>query len=470
MRKIVLILLAGVLMLSAVQWEIEQVTHEEDKWSLYPLLVLDEAGQPKVLFSQNGVENKLIVASYETEAWSFEEVAVLNEGMQSYYSMDVDSERNTFVAYSDLIGEQNSDIFIASDTQGAFTSVNVTDDELFQAAPVLKVDILDVPHIIYAQAAAPDDEIQIRHGWLDTEGFRSEPVTENLYQGGHPGYDLVFDPLNQPHIFYVGDDGYLWHAYPGEVIPWEFEPLNDMSSEWPSAVADPLGSFHVAYDVGGNDIHYITNMSGSWQDEEVVTLGGADGGNQEPSLAMEIVYGNFLGIGSPHVVYRHADADWYYDLYYAGKPAGSWVEEPILSTPGKNEWVGSGHYFAIDVQNYGHVVYAADEDDGFVAQIFYAKTKEPLAGSAVEEHPVASCPFNLEVRGSSLHLSLSYASSISLDLYDACGRLLDHLASGIYPEGEHSISINSTGLSAGVYFVRVEINGQLASVKFVLTR
>jgi hypothetical protein len=211
-------------------------------------------------------------------------------------------------------------------------------------------------------------------------------------------------------------------------------------------------------------------MSGSWQDEEVVVLGGADGGNREPSLAMEIVYGNFLGIGRPHVVYRHAGADWYYDLYHSGKPTGTWVEEPILATPEKNEWVGTGHYFAIDVQNYGHAVFSADEDGGFVAQIFYAKTKEPLTGNAAEEHPVAYCPFNLEVRGSSLHLSLIEAGQVSLTLYDATGCRVCCIASGTYGAGEHSIPVNSIGLSAGVYFVRAEIGGNSESAKFVVIR
>ncbi|MBA7696423.1 hypothetical protein ES703_105071 [subsurface metagenome] len=466
MKRIALMVLAGVLALSAAEWDIEQITDEADLWSTDPILVLDAQWHPHILFTQWNEEVHIKVASHDTDLWVIDDVATVSEYFTPYYSIDVDSEGNTYVAYSDWIGMDSSDIFVASDEEGPFLSVNLTDDELFQAAPVIKLDHEDIPHIIYAEAVTPEDEIKICHGWADAEGFHSEEIVDNMYQDDYLGYDLVFDPLHIPHVFYIGDDDHLWHTTSGEPA-WIPEQLNELSSEWPSAVADPLGSFHVAYDVGGGSIHYITNMSGTWQDELVSDLGDPEGGNERPSLALEIVYGSYLGIGNPHVVWLRADADWWYDLYYARRPEDNWLEEPVFVTPEKDELPGCGRYFALDVEGYGHLVFCA-EDENYVTQIFYAKSKEPLI-SGIAERPAEINPFDLEVRGSTIRFSLPNASSIRLDLFDASGRRVTCIASGTYPAGDHAISINSVGLPAGVYFVQGEIAGRSASAKFVIT-
>jgi len=469
MKRIALMVLAGVLALSAVEWDIEEITDEADLWSTDPILVLDAQWHPHILFTQWNEEVHIKVASHDTDLWIIDDVATVSEYFMPYYSIDVDIEGNIFVAYFDWAGMANVDIFVASDEEGEFASVNVTDDEAFQVAPVMKLDQDGVPRMLYAEANAVDDTMRLFYGWVDEEGLHGELVAENMYQDEYLGYDLVYEqgPIIMPHVFYIGDDDHLWHTTSGESA-WIAEPLNELSSEYPSAVADPLGSFHVAYDVEGSSIHYITNMTGAWQDELVSDLGDPEGGNERPSLALEIVYGGYLGIGNPHVVWMHADADWWYDLYYAGKTTGAWSpEEPVTSTPEKDELPGYGRYFAVDVEGYGHLVFCAEDEDG-VTQIYYAKSKEPLI-SGIAERPAEINPFDLEVRGSTIHFSLPEASSIRLNLYDAAGRRVRSLTSGVYESGEHSVPINQAELSAGVYFVHLESNNRQASVKFVIT-
>ena len=458
MKRIALMVLAGVLALSAVEWDIEQITDEADLWSTDPILVLDAQWHPHILFTQWNEEVHIKVASHDTDLWVIDDVATVSEYFTPYYSIDVDSEGNTYVAYSDWIGMDSSDIFVASDEEGPFLSVNLTDDELFQAAPVIKLDHEDIPHIIYAEAVTPEDEIKICHGWADAEGFHSEQVCENLHPDYYIGFDLVFDQLYIPHAFYIGDDSHLWHTTSGEP-GWIGDQLNELSSEYPSAVADASGAFHVAYDVCSNSIHYITHQSGAWQDELVSAGGGPKGWNEQPSIAID-------PNGDPHVVWLRVNADYWHDFYYANKTTGVWVEEPITSTPEEDELPGYGHYFAIDAQGYGHLVYCADDEDG-VTQIYYAKSKAPLA---IAERPPQIIPLSLELRGSWVHFSLPEAASVCLDLYDASGRRVTCIASGIYAAGEHSIPLNLAGLPAGVYFVHLESTNLQASAKFVLTR
>ncbi len=349
MRRIALILLTAVFVVGAVEWDVEPITEAPDRFSFDPLLSLDEQGNARVVFQQFNGRAYLKVASNATGSWVIKDIPKPSNDYSPGYSLDVDPSRNTvvaFVEWTDPMGEY-TDIFLATDSTGEFVSVNITDDELFQVAPVLKLNQEGIPHLLYAVLVT--EEIgELYHGWVDAGGFHSEQVTENMYPWDFLGYDLVFDPLHIPHAFYIGDDSHLWQATSGEPA-WIAEQLNELSSEWPSAVADPLGSFHVAYDVGGSSIHYITNMSGTWQDELVSDLGDPEGGNERPSLALEIVYGGYLGIGNPHVVWLRPDDLGWRSIWYASKETGGWTEElAIPSGFDQGAEPGYGRYFAID--------------------------------------------------------------------------------------------------------------------------
>ncbi|MBD3286722.1 hypothetical protein GF338_10345 [candidate division WOR-3 bacterium] len=54
-----------------------------------------------------------------------------------------------------------------------------------------------------------------------------------------------------------------------------------------------------------------------------------------------------------------------------------------------------------------------------------------------------------------LRFSLKHADDVTIGLYDAVGRRVADLSPGILPCGMHSIEIDCSGLSAGVYFCRL---------------
>lgn len=470
MKKIALLLLAGAIALSAAEWNIEQITDASDLWSTDPLLALDAQGQPRVLFTQWNGDVQIKVAARDTDSWFIRDVATVSEEFLPYYSIDVGGDGATYVAYADWVSIDNADIFIATDKDGSFESVNVSHDGLSQLAPVLRVDRDGMLHMLYAEAADMDEAIDLYYGWIFEDALHGELVAENMYQFDYVGYDLVFDqgPTITPHAFYIGDDSYLWHAAPGELV-WMRESINELSSAWPSAVADPLGSFHVAYDVGGSSIHYISNMSGTWQDEMISDVGTPEGGNERPVLALEAVYGGYLGIGYPHVVWMHADGDWWYDFYYSSRTTGPWEEEPVTATPEYDELPGYGRYFALDIHGYGHLVYCA-EDSNYVTQLFYAKSKEPLIKVAVAENPPGLAPLGLEVEGGKVLFNLPQSSSVRLSLYDAAGRMVRELASGSYPAGQSEVVVGCQNLPRGVYFARLQSGNTSASARMVVIR
>jgi hypothetical protein len=91
--------------------------------------------------------------------------------------------------------------------------------------------------------------------------------------------------------------------------------------------------------------------------------------------------------------------------------------------------------------------------------------QNPLAFSIAGPFPQPSTDVAM------LRVSVDQGQSLRTDVFDLSGRLVKAL-----PEwratsaGEHLITINTSDLVAGVYFVRVRSNGLEASRRLVVTR
>ncbi|TKJ44319.1 hypothetical protein CEE36_00845 [candidate division TA06 bacterium B3_TA06] len=472
MKRIALILLAAVLLLPAVQWETEQVTNERWADSYEPVIAVAPDGSVRILFNQwdNNEERLYLKVAYGSAGdWVIKDVAQVSEEASMFYSIDVDAEGNTSLAYSDWTSMENSDIFYATDEGGVFSPTNLTNDVDIQMCPMLRLDTQGTPHLIFIELLEGEGVVQIYYGWISgTSLVDKEPVTDTFSLWDFYGYDLVLSGNEAPfgrHVFYIGEGGYLWHAYTLPISAtspqfWAQEAINDIPSEYPSARIDASGTIHIAYDADETSIHYVTGDIGNWHDEIAVLADTETTWVFAPRIDLD-------PNGDPHLVWIKSVNDWY-DLAYGNKLSGSWMSEDITDTPDEDEYPGYDRYFAIDAAGYGHVVYDFP-DTNYMWQIYHAKSTEPLTGSAIAEQPASSNPLNLEIRGSSVHFSLQVTSPLRLDLYDALGRRVTCIASGTYAAGEHSIPINSTDLSAGVYFIRMEAGGYSACAKFVVT-
>ncbi|MBN2378616.1 T9SS type A sorting domain-containing protein [candidate division WOR-3 bacterium] len=457
-RSLPVVLLAPIIM-SAVQWEVERIPNPTDANFGYPILALDEQGHARVLFTEEFSSLKL--ASNATGEWVITEVGQGTLGY--YYSMDIDADGNVFVVYECVTREDDPDIFFACDTSGEFAPRNLTDDSGIQTSPIIRLDNDGTPYLMYTDVQ--DNEAELFFGEINPEGLKAEQVVDNLWPWYYNGYDLCFDNNNAAHIFYPGDnETYLWHAFSDENLAnWTQEEIHSHESGTPTVFKDASGKLHVAYmDMFGarGRIHYLTNRSGTWTDELVSDNAPPEGGNERPSVYLDPE-------GNPHTVFLCSTEDWSYDVHYVCKSGETWAEEEVTSIPEKDEFPGFDRYFAIDAQGYAHLVYCT-EDANFICQVYYAKSKEPVA-VGIAEKPADIPLRNLEVRGSTVRFSLPESAYVCLSLYDASGRRVDHIASGYYPEGEHSIPVNSDLLSYGVYFVRAEIGDQAVSAKLIIS-
>jgi len=478
MKRIALILLAGVLVLPAVEWDKERIT-DDMRFHVNPVLVLDSHGHARVLYiemDEESGESWLKLASNETGSWDINEVTPLSSYYYEYelyylqtHSLALDSEDNTYVVFFDLTSDELSDLYLATDITGDFEVDALTSDSLIQVAPIVQIDAGDQVTMVYLEGDPMTETAVLRYGWFDQGELVSELITDNVYFEDYiTPIDFILGNTDTPHAFYTGSDYYLWHAEPSlsHLQGWNSEHVSSIPyAITPSAARDAADKLHVAYRAGEMDIDslmYATDKSGAWQ-EELVTQTGEPFYDwyDVPSISLNPQ-------GTPYIVWGCYWGDyWFYGLHYSAKTVTGWFNEDISDTLGGYEVPAMGHYFAIDSEGYGHLVYAAETE--YTWQIYYAKSMEPLGEVGITEQPLVSNPFDLEIRGSTIHFSLPASGMVSLDLYDASGRRVCCIASGIYAAGEHSVPINSDRLPTGVYFVRAEIQGRSASAKFVLT-
>jgi hypothetical protein len=455
MKRIFVALLVGVITLPAVQWEAEQVVDESGLPAKLSILTLDKLGTPHILYYANDAEEEVNILKYAQhvgENWQIRDVDSMTQYKSLTFSFDFNPQNDAVIAYTDSVPVGNLDIFLALEGELAFEYVNLNDDAFLQLDPVVHVGSDGIVRLVYREQN--DEGFNIRYGWYDGEDFFSESVKDSM--GSHLlGFDFCLDGDDEPHVFYSGDDGDLWYAYRIGEADWSNTSL-EIRGDQPTVAMDTAGYFHIGCETPPH-IYYVTNASGTWQEEMVEENTTGDQNWVHPSLALDTE-------GTPHITWFSWTAPyhvWTNEVWYSSRAGGSWSARDSLP-PNEAKEFGYVNPFHIDSGNYGHICYTVYED------LYYVRSAEPLISGIAENLPQITSQ-ELTVAGSVIFFSLPHGGPVRLDLYDVTGRRVDHLTSGNYPAGQNSITINSTELPAGVYFVCAEIGGNSASARFVLT-
>jgi hypothetical protein len=73
----------------------------------------------------------------------------------------------------------------------------------------------------------------------------------------------------------------------------------------------------------------------------------------------------------------------------------------------------------------------------------------PLRNNLQQNYPN---PFN---PNTTITFSLAQKAVVSITIFDMLGKQVQEIINDHYPAGEHSVSFNASGLSAGIYFYRI---------------
>jgi len=115
--------------------------------------------------------------------------------------------------------------------------------------------------------------------------------------------------------------------------------------------------------------------------------------------------------------------------------------------------------------------------DGSVIALPSRAHADDLPEAVASRNPVAAMPFALDQNfpnpfnpRTTIAFSLPAAEDVSLKVYDARGRMVKSLVDGPLPAGAHSVTLDATNLSSGVYFYRLQAGEQVEIKRMTLLR
>lgn len=96
--------------------------------------------------------------------------------------------------------------------------------------------------------------------------------------------------------------------------------------------------------------------------------------------------------------------------------------------------------------------------DSFMS-VGISETHNPLFNVSVQPNP-----FTIST---TLHYSLEKPASINASVYDMTGRLVSTLITGKMPKGEHSATFDAANVPAGLYMLRLEVDGNITNREII---
>lgn len=417
-----------------------------------------------------------------------------------YTSIALDAGNDPHVSYHDF---SNGDLRYAVRRDGAWSTSMVDSAGLTGRETSLALDAQGRPHISYRDVTNED----LRYAVKDGETW----VTETVDAPGDLGQatSIAVDAQGNPHIAY--------HDYPDALKyavkvdgSWTLTTIDSAGARFYISLAlDSSGEPHIGYaDLGADDsflLRYTHRSEGMWQSDVVDT--GFVG--QAVSLALDAQ-------DHPHISYRDPDDG---HLKYAVKSDGTWTVE-IVDTAGSGPSYSS---IAVDPEGDPHVSYyfasthslhyAVRRDGAWTTQV-----ADPFDGSGRGEFNSIAVDsdgdphISYEAPGLSLKYATAEASAsvgtgprytgvrllgsapnpfsgrtliryavpapgatITLDVYDARGRLVRTLLEGSPPPGPGSVAWDGRDaggrpLGSGVYYFRLESRGRVESGAVLILR
>lgn len=126
---------------------------------------------------------------------------------------------------------------------------------------------------------------------------------------------------------------------------------------------------------------------------------------------------------------------------------------------------------ALDYINNNMIVPPGWIPDGYESVIYGNEANPALSASGL---PVTSVlmanypnPFNPET---TIRFTLSQATEVRLDVYDASGRLVATLLNRYTEAGNHQVTFNGSGLASGIYLARIQAGDLSQSLKMLLVK
>jgi len=215
-------------------------------------------------------------------------------------SLCLDSNNDVYISYANA-----PNLYLLTNASGSWVTEAIVSDEdgTLQTSKMI-IDSHDYPHLFYFSFSDGH-----HYGYKDNTGWHDELLEEMVYLNAD-ACDL--DSNDDPHVVYAqegeGGDCFLTYAY-RDITGWHPEILNGDKKERCSInfsmALDSNDKAHVLFESyedmtdRGHTFYYMTNASGSWVTESVVTSGYPP-----------FIYPSAISIdanNTPHFSYHHVN-------------------------------------------------------------------------------------------------------------------------------------------------------------------
>ena len=181
-------------------------------------------------------------------------------------------------------------------------------------------------------------------------------------------------------------------------------------------------------------------------------------------------------IGTEKGLYTSTDmTNWVADNAIANIPVMDIKQQLLENHDGKTTYVvdemgeisESGYYPGISNNT---IVYIATYGRGlYKCEDFVQKD-----GESIIENPTSASSFEMSiypnpvVSEATINFNVEATASVSYQIYDLTGRMVQNATLGNYGQGSHSVNFNVNGLTSGSYIVRVQAGSATSTAKILV--
>ena len=241
-------------------------------------------------------------------------------------------------------------------------------------------------------------------------------------------------------VFVTTDGGANWNNITTPNLPDRF-PMDMTVDPANEAVA------YIAYSgFGSGHLYRTTDYGDSWEDL-------SEGLPDVPANAVVVdpVFPDFIYVGNDLGVFASTDGGQDWHLFQEGLPGAIMAFDLVISPANRK----------LRVATHGNGAYQRELLD----EPFPSGTEEATANALARSARLFPNPMQ---EMASLRYELDRKGWVVVQLLDGAGRVVKELSNEVLPEGIHELAVTRPGLSAGIYYVRIQAGRSQATKKLVV--
>jgi len=466
-------------------WFIKVVDSEKNS-GIYTSIALDSENHPHIsyLYSPSQYSGSLKYAYYDGTKWN---ISVIDSGsgiVGMYTSIALDSNDNPHISYFD---SSNKDLKYAyyDGTKWNISIVDSTGDVGWFTS--IAIDSNDHPHISYYDMTNGD----LRYALFNGSSWNKIIVDSSGDQGWFTS--LALDSSDYPHISYYDNFGYnLKYAY-YDGGSWHIEPI-DIKGDVGYFTSIKLGSSdnpHISYyDATNSDLRYawygvqdyinlisfIAKPNGSsvvlkWTISTDEQISGFNLYRRIATPSTKTIQGRtavpgcLTGDNAQSPTYSNTTVRENSHSPLQMDDNTQWTRVNTTLITGTNPYSYTDNSVKPEtIYEYKLEAVVLDRQETLGTTECTSGNGTPNSFDIVSIYPSpASSIINFDV-------NIPTSSDIDIAIYDITGRRVATIESGQYNEGEYTLSSDITGLTDGVYVVKMMAGGLSASKRFVVSK